>query len=178
MWKKLSNKKKAHYLVYAFFVVLLLVYVLSFKKTIAEYSTCSKLEQQLKGLEYAPVKIGEYEQKIKYIEATIGANSSVGELYQELLLTLISGYCKKNGLTLNEFPEPHHFQQKNLVIETYPVVIKGSFVPMLKLLHHIELNKSYGRVVSARFVKKKDNETQKMHLFMTLYIQHVKKEQS
>ena len=158
-------------------VLILLVYRLSIKKTINEYSTCGVLEQQLATLNYAPVKIAEYQHRIRKIEVAIGASSSSEDLYQSSLLSLLSNYCKTNNITLNEFPEPHKFQQKNLTIETYPVTIKGAFIPMLKLMHYIEMNKTYGKIVSSHFHTKKDNSTQQINLFMTLYIQHVNKEQ-
>jgi len=177
MLQKYSYKQKANYLVFGFLIVLFLVYVLAIKKTINEYSACKALDIQLKGLEYAPAKIVEYEQKINYIESSIGAGSISAGLYQEQLLTLISGFCKSHNMTLSEMPEPFLFQQKNLLIETYPITIKGTFIPMLKLLHHIECNKRFGRIISTKFFKKKDNETEKVNVYMTMYIQHVKKEQ-
>jgi hypothetical protein len=177
MLQKYSNKKKANYLIIGFLIAIMLVYSLAIKRTINEYSTCKTLQEQLKGLEYAPTKIAEYEQKINYIESSIGASSTSAGFYQEQLLSLISKHCKVNNLTLSEMPEPYLFQQKNLQIETYPVTIQGTFIPMLKLMHYIEANKKYGRVISARFYKKRDNETEKVSVFMTLYIQHVKKEQ-
>ena len=177
MVQKQSYKKKANYLIFGFLIALFLVYTLAIKKTINEYSACKTLSVQLKGLEFAPTQIAEYEQKINYIESSIGASSTSAGLYQEQLLSVVSKFCKTSNLTLSELPEPFLFQQKNLFIETYPVTIKGTFIPMLKLMHHIECNKKYGRIISSRFYKKKDNETEKVNVFMTLYIQHVKKEQ-
>jgi hypothetical protein len=175
MLQKYSYQKKANYLVIGFLIALFLIYTFAIKNTITEYSTCKTLQIQLHTIEYAPAKIAEYEQKISRIESSIGASTTTAGFYQEQLLALLSKSCKANNLTLSELPEPFIFKQKNLIIETYPVTIKGSFIPMLKLMHYIECNKQYGRIVSARFFKKKETASEQVCVCMTVYIQHVKK---
>lgn len=94
---------------------------------------------------------------------------------QNILLETIHTYGKNHGLKIVSFHEPHSFVSQSTLFTTYAFEIKGSYVAMVKLIHHLEQKRLFGKVFSCHIEKKKNYRTNKSFLVGKLYIQHAQR---
>jgi len=175
MLNKLTYRKKIYLLLTGFVVFLFIAYSLSIKSTFELASQCSVYEEQLEFVKDAPLKIAALQKEIDIKEQILG-RSNAGDEFQENLLKQITGFCQKNQLILREYPQVHNYIQQEYNIETNEIVIEGQFIKLLKLLYALEQEYKLGKVVSAKFMSKKDFKTNQMKLTLTIYVQNIKKE--
>jgi hypothetical protein len=93
---------------------------------------------------------------------------------QQLILSLVSSFCAKNNLVLQELPKTKSYSENDILVETNYLVIEGDFIRLLRLLNMLEQNKDAGRVSSSRFQAKKNLKSKKIELTLTIYIQNIK----
>lgn len=175
MFKNITYKKKLIILLAGFVIFLFVAYSLSIKNTFELADQCEAYETQLDFVKDAPVKIAQLQKELDSKEQLLGRNLSETE-FQEQLLQKISSHCSKNDLVIRELPQVHTYRQHEYEIETYTTVIEGSYVRLLKLLYAMEQEYRIGKVVSAKFISKKDFKTNRLRLTLSMYIQNIKKD--
>lgn len=174
MFKNLSYKKRNKYLLAVVILFMFISYQLAFKKTFNLISETSELENRAKAASDAPVKAEELQYQLKKIESIIGKNDIASDNIQQLILSLVSSFCTKNNLVLQEFPKTKSYTENDIQVETNNIVIEGDFIKLLLLLNMLEQNKDVGRISSSRFQAKKNLKTKKIELTLTIYIQNIK----
>jgi hypothetical protein len=174
VFKKLSYKRKNKYLLAGIILFMLISYQLALKKTFQLMHNVSEMETQAKAASDAPLKTEELKKQVKEIENIIGGSNMISENNQQLILGLVSSFCSKNNLVLQELPKTKSYNENNILVETNYLVVEGDFIKLLLLLNMLEHNKGAGRVSSSRFQSKKNLRTKKTELILTIYIQNIK----
>lgn len=158
-------------LVFAFAVV---SYHLSFKRAIHEY-------QESKRLENLSVDIENLDDQILYWKSlNLELDNSFGNInnidnFQENLLNELGYLCDSLKLILVDFSEPFKGIERSYEVETIILKIQGPFHPLLKLVHHIENSFAGGSISSVHFELQKNYKKNIEELFLTLYVQKIKK---
>jgi hypothetical protein len=178
MLKNLSYKKKNKILLFAGAILLLIIYNMSIKKTIALYSNNKQMKQKLEMAATAPMMANKLEKQLSQMERKIGKQNKTGQDQAQALLELVTNYCQDNKIVLREFPEPVSVIKGDLLISTTPFVVEGDFASLLKLVYLLEQKANLGKIASVHYMTKKDMRTKEFALTATIYIQNVKKNQN
>lgn len=155
--------------------MLLICYSVSIRPTIEVISDCSIQESQLSMLKNAPKVINELRKDLSEIESKIGNVETNDANFQKILLQLIGKYCESDDVVLLEFPEKVSFINDDYKIETYTLVIGGTFHDLLKFVYKLEQQYKLGKLVSLTFERKENPVTKKQNLKAKIIIQHISK---
>jgi hypothetical protein len=176
MFRKLHSKQKNKLLLIGVAVVLWSVYVFAIRNTIEAHHDCIILQQQIDSAADAPERLIQLKTDLQELESITGTSDTTNTLHEQLL-GIISVYCHENNITLRDFASPIRYHQQEWLVETHPIIVEGSYVSLLKLVHKLEIEKT-GKVVSVDFHSKRDNKTQTLSLTATIYIQNIIHEKS
>lgn len=176
MFSKLTGKKKNRLLLIGAVVGLWAVYFFAIKNTIDTRNQCCVLQQQLDSAADAPSRLAHLKQELQQLEQITGSNDTINTLH-ERLLGIITNYCQENNITLRDFASPIRYHQQEWLVETHPIIVEGSFIPLLKLVAKLEREKT-GKVVCVDFQSKRDNKTQSLSLTLTIYVQNIIREKT
>ena len=168
----MTYKKKTYSILTAFVLACFIIYSIAIKETINAKKSCAKLEDQLKHVENAPVQIAELDQKTERINKVINANKQ-NKSFNEYLLDRVSDFSVKNSLLIKHFPKNHSYAKGDYSINTNIITVEGSYIKLLKLLHHLEIIEKTGHLSSVEYLSYLDRETKKMKLEMKIYIQTI-----
>lgn len=171
-----SYKKKTHLLIGVAVLTLFLSFFIAVRPTIVKWEHVRSLEMKLVSLEKAPAELKQLEKRTKELERRIGKDFSIDPDVEKSLLQATTSYCSHNNLLIREFPEVHHVNIQGYMLCTYQVIIEGSFIPMLELLHQMEMEFHQARVVSAIFQSKMDLKQKKIRLTLSVFFQTINSE--
>lgn len=177
MLKRLSQKYRFYLLITGSFLFLIIAWKLALTRTFTLKKQCNNIEQQLIAIENAPQQIADYQVRLKMIESRIGSNISSDKNINQLLLEKVSHYCKTNYIKFYELPQAHTIINNEYIIETNKVVLEGSFIKLLKLFYQLEIEKRYGKIISANFESVKNLKTNRIQLYLTVYLQNIRKQE-
>ncbi len=135
--------------------------------------SCAEKKEILISVSNAPEKIQSIMNRLGTIEQSIGSNAKNDAGFQEKLLGKISSYCQEQKIILREFPQTHWYEQQDYTVETYTVVLEGSYIKLLKLLNMLE-SEHYGKITSVKFESQKDYISNITKLTATIYLQNIK----
>lgn len=170
-WQNLTYQTKMKLLPVGFVLALLLVYSLTISNTIDLSKQVQQLEAQVEKLGDAPLQVQILRKRLGEIEERIGNHS--GTISQEEIFDELSVYCKRNNLTVREFPVPHELSKDDYLVQTYLVEIEGSFHNLARLVYYLEQETYLGKVAATKFLLKKDKRTREEYLSLTIFLQTV-----
>lgn len=150
-----------------FFVVV--AYWLAFSKTWTAYQASTQLEQQLSSAGQAWQDIESYQQQIQQLEAQQNNQSFT----QNYFFQKITAFCQEHQLAIQDMPESMVYEQQDMKILHNPLKVEGAFVPMVRLLYHLEQEEQLGRVVSVDFNLGKNYQSRKEELTAHIHLQNI-----
>lgn len=155
-------------------VILLLAYLLAFDKTISLFAENRVLKDKLARVSSAPREVKLLEKEAEQLQKKMRFLQEGEDLRQEVL-ELIDEASQSKNITLKRMKSPAVFHDDKMQIETYEIVLQGSFVPLIYAVYNIEQKLSSGRIAGARFAMEKDRTTHKEVLLSYIYIQTSRK---
>lgn len=173
--KDLTYKRKNKLLLLGTVVILFLIYTLSINKTIRAYSDYNVAEAKMQLAKNAPQQVKELKRQLLQMESMIGKKETSGQDLVQSLLELVTNYCQNNHAVLREFPEATTTSKEDLLINTNPIVVEGSFSELVKLVYLLEQKANLGKIASVKYALVKDRKSKEMALTATIYIQNIKK---
>ncbi len=171
MIQKLSYKHKYILLLIALAMLLIIIYMLAIRKTIAVIGEHKSLSAKIELAADAPAQIQMIEAQLKEMEELVVNDKPVD--FEQMLLEKVTGFCQKNGLTLIEFPKTHISGYQNYEIYTNRIALEGSFKKMVEFIYEAEQKTKIGKVVSVQFKRTKDVRTKQLNLYAYIYFQNV-----
>jgi hypothetical protein len=174
--KKMNWKQKNKLLLAGGIVLLWIVYSFAISNTLALRRDCLVLKQQLDSASGAPSRLATLKLELQQLETVTNSNDT-STILHERLLGIVADYCQQNNSVLRDFASPVCYRQQEWLIETHPIVVEGTFVNLLKLVHALEQEK-VGKIISVDFHSKRDNKTQALSLTATIYVQNIIREKS
>lgn len=175
MLTNMPYRKKLILLGAGAFLFALFAYVLSVKKTvnvISEYhSTKEVLESNINSAE----QVDALQTKLSELERYFGVNKNASDNFHETLLETVSVFCNENKLVLKNFPEAMIYNSGEFSIETDPVIVKGGYVNLVKLIYELEQKNKLGNVASVAFETVVDSKTKTKSLILKIYVQNISK---
>jgi hypothetical protein len=173
VFRNLTYKKKNQLLIAVSILVLILVYQLGIKRTIAAWQAHASASDKMMLLENAPAKIRTSKNELAKINERIGNSSNKATTPSAELLDLLSSYCEENLTILREFPEQSSVVQGDFSIVTNHFVMEGKYASLVKLVYLLEQKSQVGNVVSVTYQLKKDHKSRKMILVAEIFLQNI-----
>ena len=168
---RLDNRNK--FLLGGFLLMLFLGHHLAFKKTMTlkEEYVANAEKQQL--ARHVPQELSMLAQKEKYLDAQFKALNLGASSLQNDLLKFLNGVSTANNVKVIEFRLPHGFREKDALVKTHIFNLEGGFTDILKVVHALEKQGSFGTISHAAFEKKEDHRNGKSSLQALIFLEHV-----
>ena len=174
MFKNLSYKRKNQYLTISFALFLLIAYQLSIAETIELKAELDRARKANQAAIAAPAQLQKIQEKIHTMESLVGSNTQ-GDNIQQKLLEKLSHYCEKHEIDLTEFPHVKTIQYENYSQHINAFVLKGEFIPLVRLINHFEMEFTLGKITSIDFYSEIDRKTKSKHLYAKIFLQNIEK---
>lgn len=170
----LSYREKNILIVIGGPLILIILWFFVFSNTYDLVMENRQLQERIKKAQEAPESREEIMQQIQSVDEKVKSYIIDSVRNREYLLHLVSNFCKRNSLTLKEFPQVATEKQKELQIETNKVIAEGSFSNLLNLLYEMEQKERTGRPSSVAFNKDYDHKRKKHILSLTIFLQNIR----
>ena len=171
MMEKLSYQHKYYLLLAALALLLIVIYALAIKKTIAVISEHKDLSKKIELAASAPEQIASIEARLKQMEQLIVNEKPLD--FEQQLLEQVTVFCQKNRLTLIEFPQTAVCGYQNYQIYTNRIVLEGGFKKMVEFIYEAEQKYKTGKVVSVQFKRTRDVRSKQLYLYAYIYFQNI-----
>ena len=152
-------------------VMIWMTWSYGFKKTIDEYHGNRNLTEQLDEAKEISFRLNSTKAKQMEQGKVFGAKVVSNNEIQQSVLQVVDSF-KTHGVQLQELPALRIFEDSLVSIQTHKIVLKGSFIPLLKAVNSLEKKPEIGRVISTTFATKQNLESRKDELTATLYLQN------
>ncbi|MEN1784419.1 MAG: hypothetical protein AAGF77_04690 [Bacteroidota bacterium] len=169
----MSSRSKLIGVALAIVVALLLCYQLALSKTFALYKEYQTLQKETALSLRIPKELQLLAGKEQSLDATLKEMNLGDTSVENNLLGAITRGAAEGTVRIVDFQETHSVTTNDLTIDTYRFSLEGSFNDILKVVHGLELQGSFGKVVHADFVKNKKTRRKKEHLVATLFFQQL-----
>lgn len=126
-----------------------------------EFKNLKKKEQLFKN---TPKQLSLLKQKQKYYDSILTKHQINGNSLQNNLLKIINSYADSSNIKVIRFLEPHVVNQKNLKTNTFRFSLEGDYNNLIKLIHKLEQETKFGKIINLHFEKKKNFRTNKYYL--------------
>jgi hypothetical protein len=172
-WTQLTYRQKNQWLLGGSLAFLLIVYLLAIRSTLELVEQGSQLEEKLGQAEGAPRQIELLEQKLAYWDQLASSMSDSATSVQKELFTNVSKACNAHKVSLQALEFTASEEKENHVIDTYQVVMEGSYRNLLSAVYELENKLGNGILSSLAFEKETDRYTKRDYLIAKLYIQSI-----
>jgi hypothetical protein len=171
MLNRFSHKQKYFLLLAMLTVSAIAVYSLAIRQTISCIGEHKDLLQKMELLKDAPEQIAVIEMQLKEMEKLVAGKEPLD--LEQTLLEQITGFSKKNNLTLIEFPRTNISTYQDYSIYINRIVLEGSFKNLLQFVHNAELERKTGKIASVQFKSSRDIRSKQTHLYAHIYFQNL-----
>lgn len=172
----MSTKNKNIILLIGFIVALWMIYALAISNSMAARKKYYKLQNQKMSISNMPQRLNYLNQQNKYLDSLLRKNNiKTGTTFQNNLLQHIDTFASMYELKIVTFNEPHQFTKKEAILRTYSFSVKGYYKNILSLIHNLEQNGNYGKLLSVNFEKKKNYKLNSTFLECVIILQKVQR---
>jgi len=169
----MNQKNKNILLVFGLVLLVLIAYFFSFSKTIDLNNQLLILEKKKQLYESAPRQLSLLSNKEKNLDQFLQKNNLTGLSLQNNLLEVLNKESVTNDIKIISFNEPHEYKEasKKSTVTTYKFELSGSYNSLIKVLHKLEQEYSFGNITHFEFRTKKNYRTRKSELLCTVLLQ-------
>lgn len=172
-WNQLTYQQKNKWLLGGSLAFLVIVYLLAIRGTVGLYVQGGELEEKLGQAQGAPRQIAQLERKLAYWDQLASSLNDSATNVQKELFTNVSKACNAHKVSLRTLEFTASEEKENHSIDTYQVVMEGSYRNLLSAVYELENKLGNGILSSLTFEKEKDRYTKKDYLIAKLYIQSI-----
>lgn len=171
--KQWSFRKKNKVLLAGSFIFLLLSYFISISNTVALYAENGELEEKAGLAHNAPQKIAVLEKQEAYWDKLTNTLTDTAGSIQNELFKQVGTACNHHHSALRSLEFFGSEQKDNYTVDTYIVVMEGSYKNLLKSVNQLEQQPGNGFLSSVVFETITDPYSRRSYLTAKLYIQSV-----
>ncbi|MCB0374651.1 MAG: hypothetical protein KDD04_01905 [Sinomicrobium sp.] len=169
----MNSKTKNIIAVSGFCIALFLCYRFAVSNTLNYRSTYRSLKKEVTLFRDIPEQLAVLTRKEAYYDSLQHSFRIAETSFQNNLLRAVNSAAGTYGFKVIDFNEPHRFKADNLQKNSYSLTVEGSFMSLLKLLHHLEQETKFGEIIHCSLEKKKDYKTRQARLQAQIIIQHM-----
>lgn len=150
-------------------VLLLVVYLVSIRPTLALYQSVSHLQSRASKVSQAPM----LKQELTAELTALRGHAFSEEKENVSLLGAITSFCETNDLSIHRLPVADVFKEGSYTVESRQLVVEGRLEDILRLVYLIEYEQSLGVVSSLDLAMVKDRKTRKEQLTGTIVLRNI-----
>lgn len=169
----MNSKTKNSLAVAGFFIALFLCYTFAVSKTLNYRKQYRSLKSEIPLFKDIPRQLSVLTRKEQYYDSLQHSFQIAETSFQNNILRTLTKAAETYTFKVIDFNEPHLFQENKIQKNSYGFTVEGSFMSILKLIHHLEQKTKLGEIIHCSLEKKKDIRTQRERLQARIIIQHV-----
>jgi len=169
---KLNKKNKI--LLTGVLIMLVISYKLAIQNTIELASTYNSNLDRKELIKDIPKQLALLSQKEQYLDSQLNSLNIDNSSLQNSLLKFLNKESEKNKVKIIEFNSPHIFRTELQSSETYIFNLEGTYTNVLKIVHALENNGSFGAISHLELEKKKDYRRKRTYLEAKIFLEQVK----
>ncbi|MFC5044450.1 hypothetical protein ACFSTE_14870 [Aquimarina hainanensis] len=171
----MTQRTKNRLLITGLLLLAYIAYQYGFSKTVALRSEVVKLTEQKTQYQNAPAQLAALAAKEKQLDQILEKNNVAGNSVQNNLLATLNRLSDSTQVRITTFEKPHIFTEEvsKKTTTTYNFTLEGDYRSLLHILYQLEQRYSYGNIVSAGFIKKKNYKTRKQYLQCQVLLQRL-----
>lgn len=165
--------KRNKLLIGGFVLALMVCYQLAIKKTLAlrtQYLHDSEIQKQSKDL---PLKLANLQRQELQLDTQFDQMDLGSGNVQNDLLRFLNEQGSEHSAKIIDFKAPHIISDAPTITKTYLFVLEGGFTNILKVVHALETNGSFGGIVHVSFEKEKNLRHGKSYLQASIFVQQM-----
>ena len=168
---KLNRKNKL--LVLGVIVMSLLGYFLAVKKSLLLKEEYQALSQRDELAQNVGVRLSILSEKEKNLDSEFNQLNLGATSLQNNLLRVLNEHGMEHGVKMIEFNAPHIVQINETESKTHIFTLDGSYNAILKAIHSLEMQGSFGRITHVDLKKKKDYRNGRSNLQAKVFLEQV-----
>ncbi|RIV36659.1 hypothetical protein D2V08_01730 [Flagellimonas lutimaris] len=168
---RLDNRNKM--LVGGFILSLAVSYQLAIKKILALRSAHLKNTELRERAKDMPRKLAALRQQEMQLDAQFKKLYLESSNFQNELLRFLNEQGSGHSVKIMDFKALHVIIEGNTTTRTYQFILEGNFTDILKVVHALETQGSFGGVTHMAFEKQKDPRQRKSYLQASLHLQQI-----
>ena len=171
----MTQKTKNYLLLTGIASLWLLAYYFAFSRTYVTYTEKKTLEMQKKSFQSAPKQQAVLAQKEKQLNSILAQHHIEGSSLQQTVFKTLQTLSEKLEFEITDFQQPHEFTPKDTkqTVTTYSVTLQGDYKSILKAIHTLEQDYSFGTIAHVFFERKRNFRTRRNYLQCQILIQRL-----
>ncbi|MBC8756049.1 hypothetical protein H2O64_15330 [Kordia sp. YSTF-M3] len=169
MIAQLSYKRRFFLVLIVMIMLILVLYKKTYSPIFQLRSELQVSEKLMTNSEASLEEIQALQHELNGLDMIIG-NSENHAFIQQKILRFITN--RSLNISVISMEDTHVFEEKIFTVFTNKIVLKGTYENLLKLMYMMEKEFAASKIASAKFVSKKDYNTNKTELLLELYFQN------
>ncbi len=154
--------------------LLLLMYRQNISPTLALYSECNTMEEQLQKAQQAETRLHRLKAEFRKLDQLAGNSKLSNEEIRQAILTNTNLFSE--NANVSSIKEQHVFATDNMKVVTHMLELQGDYKELVKITHKFETSFKDARISTLKIFSTQDNRTKKINLYATYYFQNFKKQ--
>jgi len=173
MLKNLTYQKKFLALLGISLLLLVLFWQGSISKSIDLVKMTNELEQKIQRDNIASSELARMKAQDKELSLYLGTADILNEDVKNNVLNAVLDYCENRKMEIIQMPESHIYEEEKHKIVTNRIKVKGAFIDLMKLNHHLEQEFADAKVSGINFELEKNKLNRKNELYAEIYLQNI-----
>ncbi len=167
-------KNKNTVLLILLLLAVFLCYKLAIANTLALRKEYLSLKKEEVLFENIPQQLGVLSKKEIYLDSVLQKLDLNNSSIENNLLRVVNKEAAENNIKVIDFNAPHTSEKDNNKVMTYMFTLEGGYISILKVIHNLENQRNFGRVVHLDLVKKRDYRSRKTYLQTLVFLEQIK----
>ncbi len=172
MFNQLTYKTKFYGTLAVFMLMLIVIYKLNIKKTVALRHEYLTVQTDIQSGKDAPRRLIILENKLTELNSMLGSTISHTDLHEKIIKSIL-GDPNTDMVKIWEFPKSSIYSDGNMNIYTNQLTLNSDFKSLINYLYLLETKEKVSRVRSACFKLKKMRGTMNEKLYAEILLQNI-----
>ena len=169
-WKEQTYQNKFKLLLGFLALLLLIIYLLNFKKTIELVKSNKNKKTEYQETINTPMQLKSFESRLESLNQFLGSSFECSELPEKIIE--FTNSVPKYNVSLIDIQQKSDQTNENMTVCDFSIILTGSYINLLKYIYELETEQKIGRITSADFKTETDRNKRK-RLLVEIYIQNI-----
>jgi len=155
------------------FILMIGIWKGSISKTLDLILECKELEKGISSQNISNAELNEMKLEDKKLSRFIGNADRNPDDVKNKILSEILRYKENSDIEIIDFPVSHHYTEENHQVITNTLKVKGGFIELVKLNHHLEQTFNDSKVSGINYKLERNKRSRKNELYAEFYLQNI-----
>ena len=163
-----TYKQHNLFLLGALLLMLVFIYTINIKRSVQMYEQYQSKLVQIARASNASKEVAQLKTQLANLK-----QNSLQAYDRELLLSHITGFCRKNDLLVRAFPKALQNIENGNAIVTNTIEVEGNYKEIVRLVYMIEQEEKLASISSLKLFSEKDRRTKQIRLRARLILRNL-----